>query len=141
VNVPHPVSTQSEEKVSMKTQSKMKANGIRAALSGNRTVQSVTVSLLATVLSIGLVFSLLPVFFSKKAAAQGEDKVKISPNALRQLEALMQEKESRTQEQQKIDSQLLYKLKQNRGELRAPGFERLAAGVQETTDGGVLLDL
>lgn len=125
----------------MKSLSKSKTTRIRAAFNGNRAIQSVTVSLLATVLGIGLFFSLLPLFFSKNAAAQGEDKLKIGPDALRQFEALMQEKESRTPEQKKIDSQLLYKLKQNRGELRAPGIENLAANIQADANGNVLLDL
>ena len=72
------------------------------------------------------------------AAAQGE---KISQSAMRQIEALMEEKASRTPEQNKIDSQLLYKLKQKRGVRIAPGIERLGVGVKESADGSVLLDI
>ncbi len=41
---------------------------------------------------------------------------KISANAGKQIDSVLQEKESRTLAQQKIDSQLLYAIKQQRGE-------------------------
>ena len=125
----------------MKTQTTSKVKGIRSLFHRNRALRSATISVLATALGIGLLFSRLPVFFSENAAAQGEEKPKLSQRALRQIEALIQEKESRTPEQKKIDSQLLYQLKQKRGEQIAPGVERLATGVREETDGRVLLDI
>ncbi|MDQ3012476.1 MAG: hypothetical protein M3X11_17425, partial [Acidobacteriota bacterium] len=88
----------------------------------------------AAVLASSLPY-LLPGFFHESAAAQDKDKPQISQTALRQIEALIQEKESRTPEQKKIDSQLLYKLKQDRGEQFAPGLEKLAITVQEEADG------
>jgi uncharacterized repeat protein (TIGR01451 family) len=90
--------------------------------------------------SLGAVIS-LPRLSPGSAAAQGEEKPKLSQNALSQIQALIEEKESRTPEQQKIDSQLLYKLKQDRGEQIAPGVEKLAVGVRENADGGVLVDI
>ena len=97
--------------------------------------------LLAATLSVGVAFPPLSRLLSGSAAAQGEDKTRISQSALGQIEALMREKESRTPEQKKIDSQLLYKLKQKRGEQIAPGVENLGAGVREAADGRVLLDI
>src|SRR5262245_20128537 len=97
--------------------------------------------LLGATLGVGLAFPPLSRLLSGSAAAQGDEKTRISQSALGQIEALMREKESRTPEQKKIDSQLLYKLKQKRGEQIAPGLENLGAGVRETADGGVLLDI
>jgi uncharacterized repeat protein (TIGR01451 family) len=97
--------------------------------------------LLAATLGVGVAFPPLSRLLSGSAAAQGEDKIRISQSALGQIEALMREKESRTPEQKKIDSQLLYKLKQKRGERIAPGVENLGAGVREAADGSVLLDI
>src|SRR5262249_37974814 len=83
----------------------------------------------------------LSLLLSGSVAAQGEEKTRISETALRQIEALMQEKESRTPEQKKIDSQLLYRLKQKRSGRIAPGVENLVIGVQEGADGRALLDI
>ncbi|HKQ75439.1 MAG TPA: S8 family serine peptidase [Blastocatellia bacterium] len=106
-----------------------------------RTSGILVASLLAASLSVSVAFSPLSGLFSESAAAQGEEKTRISQSALGQIEALMREKQSRTPEQKKIDSQLLYRLKQKRGEQIAPGVENLGAGVRETADGGVLLDI
>jgi uncharacterized repeat protein (TIGR01451 family) len=94
--------------------------------------------LTAVALGAGVICPPLSRLLSGSASAQGE---KISQSAMRQIEALMEEKESRTPEQKKIDSQLLYRLKQKRGVRIAPGVERLGAGVKEAADGSVLLDI
>ncbi|HKC84373.1 MAG TPA: hypothetical protein VKG02_00275, partial [Blastocatellia bacterium] len=91
--------------------------------------------------ALGVAFSPLSLLLSGSVAAQGEEKTRISETALRQIEALMQEKESRTPEQKKIDSQLLYRLKQKRSGRIAPGVENLVIGVQEGADGRALLDI
>src|SRR5215510_13634335 len=83
--------------------------------------------LLATTLGLGVAVSPISRLLSGSAAAQGD---RIGESALRQIEALMREKESRTPEQKKIDSQLLYRLKQKRSGRIAPGVENLAIGVQ-----------
>src|SRR5215813_8020809 len=97
--------------------------------------------LLVATLGVGVAFPPLSRLISGSVSAQGEEKTRISQSALRQIEALMQEKESRTPEQKKIDSQLLYRLKQKRGGQIAPGVENLAVGVQEGADGRALLDI
>jgi hypothetical protein len=94
--------------------------------------------LLASTLGFVAVFTQSSHFLPGSASAQ---EGKISEGALRQIEALIEEKDSRTPAQKKIDSQLLYKLKQKRGERIAPGVESLATAVREAADGSVLLDI
>jgi uncharacterized repeat protein (TIGR01451 family) len=103
-----------------------------------RTLKTMAGLLIASALGVVAVFTQSSRFLSGSAAAQGEG---ISQGALRQIEALIEEKESRTPSQMKIDSQLLYSLKQKRGERMAPGVESLAMGVREAADGSVLLDI
>ena len=74
------------------------------------------------------------------AAARGQD-LQISQRALRQIQALMDEKELRSPEQLKIDSQLLYALKQRLRQSIAPGVDSLAAGVFVEPDGYVTVDI
>src|SRR5882672_3003046 len=49
----------------------------------------------------------------------------ISPEAMAQIDALLQEKASRTPAQQKLDSQLVYAVKMARGEAIAAGVSQL----------------
>jgi hypothetical protein len=72
------------------------------------------------------------------AAQQIED---ISPEALRQIEALINEKASRTGAQQKMDSQLIYALKMQRGEMIAEGVQTLATDLTYAGPDKVRLDL
>src|SRR5262245_21983604 len=60
--------------------------------------------LVAAALGVIAFFTQSSSILSGIVAAQGE---RISPGALRQIEALMEEKESRTPAQKKIDSQLI----------------------------------
>src|SRR5205809_562311 len=60
----------------------------------------------------------------------------LSPQALGQIAALMDEKASRTPAQQKMDSQLVYAVKMARGEAIAQGVPQLHVGV--ATDGSPL---
>ena len=46
----------------------------------------------------------------------------ISPEALAQIDALIREKESRSPTQRKMDSQLIYELKMDRGQENANGL-------------------
>src|SRR5262245_34675008 len=71
------------------------------------------------------------------AAQQIED---ISPEALAQIEALMNEKASRTGAQQKMDSQLIYELKMQRGEMIAEGVQTLVTDLPRD-EGKMVLDL
>jgi hypothetical protein len=54
---------------------------------------------------------------------------------------VLQEKESRSLAQQKIDSQLLYALKMDRGESIAPNVQSLDVNVAENQAGQVVLDI
>ncbi|BAC89218.1 FG-GAP-like repeat-containing protein [Gloeobacter violaceus] len=73
------------------------------------------------------------------AAPTGE--IKIGENAKRQIEALMREKARRTPTQRKIDSQLLYALKQQRGESFAQGVGPLRLNVERDGSGRALVDI
>jgi hypothetical protein len=72
------------------------------------------------------------------AAAQTPD---ISPEALAQIEALLREKASRTESEKKLDSQLVYELKMDRGETIADGVQTLDTDVQVSDDGKAVVDI
>jgi uncharacterized repeat protein (TIGR01451 family) len=83
----------------------------------------------------------LPIFGlgSVALAADGGD---LSPSALAQIQALQQEKASFTPVQQKMDSQLVFAIKQSRNELIANGaVPQLRIGVTNDSQGRVLVDL
>src|ERR1035437_3904414 len=65
----------------------------------------------------------------------------ISESALQQISALQAEKASRTPAQQKMDSQLIYALKQSLNQVIAPGVTNLRVLVQRESDGRVKVDL
>lgn len=65
------------------------------------------------------------------------ESAKISPNLARQLKAVMEEKQSRTPAQQKMDTSLLMLMKQQRGE-SVPFVPR---GVEVANDGTVVVDI
>jgi uncharacterized repeat protein (TIGR01451 family) len=65
----------------------------------------------------------------------------ISESALAQISALRAEKESRTPAQQKIDSQLVYGLKQSRNQPIATGVPNLRLAIKQEADGRVWVDL
>ncbi len=65
----------------------------------------------------------------------------ISPEALAQIEALIREKESRSETERKMDSQLIYEAKMDRGEVIADGIRRLDTDVQYTYDGRPVVDI
>jgi Subtilase family len=73
------------------------------------------------------------------AAAQQADP--ISPEALAQIEALLNEKGSRAGTQQKMDSQLIYEIKMRRGEMIAEGVQTLATDLTYAGPDKVRLDL
>jgi subtilase family protein len=73
-----------------------------------------------------------------RAAEEGND---ISPEALAQIEALIREKETRTPTEKKMDSQLIYELKMDRGETIANGIRALDTDVQVTDTGKAELDI
>src|SRR5262249_22246612 len=65
----------------------------------------------------------------------------ISESALQQIQALIDEKESRTPAQQKIDSQLLYAMKMRQGQMIARGIEKLNTEVVTDDDGRTVVDI
>jgi uncharacterized repeat protein (TIGR01451 family) len=69
-----------------------------------------------------------------------QENVRISQQALRQIEALNLEKDSRTPAQQKIDSQFLYALKRNRPEYAA-AFRTMVSAAAVDANGNVLVDI
>ena len=72
------------------------------------------------------------------AAAQEPD---ISPEAMAQIAALLQEKMNRTQTQQKMDTQLVYELKMDRGQAIADGIRALDTDVPVTDEGKAVVDI
>jgi len=65
----------------------------------------------------------------------------ISESAMQQIQALIEEKESRTPAQQKIDSQLLYAMKMRQGQMIARGIEKLNTEVATDDDGRTVVDI
>jgi uncharacterized repeat protein (TIGR01451 family) len=122
----------------MKPQIKSTSKVITQSFRRKRTLRIMAGFLIAVTLGVIANFTQSSRVLSVSVAAQDE---RMSQNALRQIEALIEEKESRTPAQKKIDSQLLYRLKQKRGERIAPGVESLDTGVREAANGSVLLDI
>lgn len=83
--------------------------------------------------------ALLAAFFSPALPAQIPDGV--SPQAAAQIQALMDEKASRTPTELKIDSQLLYALRASRGLQAARGVPALEVSLQTDAKGLVLVDI
>jgi subtilisin-like proprotein convertase family protein len=77
----------------------------------------------------------------REEAPQGPAVNGISPEAMAQIEALMREKETRSPAEQKIDSQLLYALRMQRGLPVAPGVQTLEVDVPRAADGHVIVDV
>ena len=72
--------------------------------------------------------------------AQQEDNG-ISPAAMAQIQALLEEKETRTPAERKIDSQLLYARRMELGVPIAPGVQTLDVDVPRGDDGHVIVDV
>ena len=75
------------------------------------------------------------------AAASSALAEALSDSALQQISALQAEKASRTPAQQKMDSQLVYALKQSLNQVIAPGITNLRVLVPTESDGRVKVDL
>ena len=93
----------------------------------------------AAVLAIAGVLTLAHAFSTARVSAQRA--ADISPRALEQISALLQEKELRTPSQRKLDSQLVYGLKTMRGESIASGVRTLAANLRYEPDNKLVLDV
>lgn len=95
---------------------------------------------LTLISSLLLILCATSLWFGVSAAPRSQN-IQISQRALRQIQALMDEKELRTPEEQKMDSQLIYALKQRLRQSIAPGIDNLAVGVEVETDGNVTVDI
>jgi uncharacterized repeat protein (TIGR01451 family) len=84
-------------------------------------------------LLLGLLFFITPISLT----AQGQ----ISDSAMAQIVALEQEKASRSPVEQKLDSQFIFQLKQNRGQAVAAGVTHLKPDIALERDGRVLVDI
>jgi hypothetical protein len=78
---------------------------------------------------------------TKSAVAKQEPVREIDPSVWQQIQALLEEKETRTAAQQKIDSQLLYAIKMRRGESIAKGVRTLSVEVGADDAGVVTVDI
>ena len=66
---------------------------------------------------------------------------RLDSSSIAQIQALMEEKNSRTPAQQKVDSNLLYESKQRRGLAVAAGVAELQTGIEVGPAGGVVVDI
>ncbi len=71
--------------------------------------------------------------------AQASDS--IGPAALKQIQALQEEKRSRTSAQRRVNSNLLFEAKQRRGIAVAAGVPRLQTGIEVSDQGTVVVDI
>jgi Subtilase family/Ig-like domain CHU_C associated/FG-GAP repeat len=94
-------------------------------------------------------FSLAAAFVAGLAAAesgaapqvQPPQLAGVAPQAGSQIAALLREKASRTAVERKLDSHLVYELKQAQGQAVAPGVPRLATHIVYETDNRVIVDV
>jgi hypothetical protein len=77
----------------------------------------------------------------RRVAQRSELASEIDQHVKQQIEALLEEKKSRTPAQQKIDSQLLYAIKMHRGEIIANGVQKLSVDVGADEAGRVTVDI
>ncbi len=103
----------------------------------DRAARLVLTLALVALMAAGVIYFLNPL----DASAQEDRKLRPSETAMRQIAALLQEKESRTPEQKKIDSQLLLKLKQQRGDDLSPELRQMNIAIDSDAGGRVLLDI
>jgi Subtilase family len=84
-------------------------------------------------------FSLSAVMLAKPVSAQ-QSATQLSEKAMRQIQLMQQEKESRSPVQQKIDSQMLYEMKKRSGKL-PKGMPNVQTGIEPDKSGKVLADI
>ncbi|HEX6730601.1 MAG TPA: S8 family serine peptidase [Pyrinomonadaceae bacterium] len=115
------------------------AHNHRPPKSPGKTGSRLAVVLLA-LCAVGLVAgtSLISGQFGVSAAVQDNE---ISPEALAQIDALIREKESRSPTERKMDSQLIYELRMDRGQAIANGIRALETDVQVNDTGKAELDI
>jgi len=109
------------------------------ALKHSRSRRRVLVTLM--LLLCGAIAISSTAWLSNRNASAAPQDPGISPEALAQIEALIEEKESRSETERKMDSQLIYEAKMDRGEAIADGVRRLDTDVQYTYDGRTVVDI
>jgi hypothetical protein len=104
--------------------------------------------LIVLIACIGAAFASEAIFSNKsastKVSAQEQDvdnDLQISESAMQQIQALIAEKETRTATERKVDSQLLYAIRMERGEPVAANVQTLAVNVQSDSDGRLVVDI
>src|SRR5216684_2258429 len=126
-----------------------KSSKRRQTIHGSRRPLLFTLILIASVLTLAVGSAWLPSKISASRLAQtdgggqtvGSSGQEISESAMQQIEALIEEKESRTPAQRKINSQLLYAEKMARGEAIARNVQTLAVNVPTDSDGRLVVDI
>jgi hypothetical protein len=101
----------------------------------------VVLALLISLCGIAIVASGALFSNSVPKAAAAPQSADISPEAMAQIAALLQEKMNRTQTQQKMDTQLVYELKMDRGQAIADGIRSLDTDVPLSDDGKAVVDI
>jgi CHRD domain/Calx-beta domain/Subtilase family/Domain of unknown function (DUF4214) len=102
-----------------------------------------TLILIASVVTLAVGSGLLPgsLSASRPDGTDSPGQQSISAEVLQQIQALEDEKDSRTPAQQKIDSQLLYAARMQRGEPVASGMSSLQVDVGANDQGRVVVDI
>src|SRR5260370_40926042 len=121
----------------------------RQTIRGSRRPLFFTLVLIASVVTLAVGSAWLPSKISASRLAQTDDGgqtvgssgQEISESAMQQIEALIEEKESRTPAQRKITSQLLYAEKMARGEAIARNVQTLAVNVRTESDRRLVVDI
>ncbi|MDS4025681.1 MAG: S8 family serine peptidase, partial [Candidatus Contendobacter sp.] len=90
---------------------------------------------------LGWIAALMLSIISPAGAQQSQSEVGFAPAVISQMNALWQEKASRTLAQRKIGSALLYELKRRRGDPLMNQVPTLRSAVQITDDGTTLVDI
>ncbi|MDG4553115.1 MAG: S8 family serine peptidase [Candidatus Competibacter sp.] len=90
---------------------------------------------------LGLIVVLAPGIMGVAEAQQPKPDASLSPEAIAQMSALLQEKAARTPTQRKIDSALLYELKRQRHDPLLSRVPMLRSNVEVAADGSVLVDI
>ena len=98
----------------------------KSAFSLSRTALAI---MLLAMLGLGLALSSSKVPPASASLQTKNGEAQISDSAALQIQALLNEKEARTPAQKKMDSQLVYATKMNRGVAIANGIERLETRV------------
>ncbi len=89
---------------------------------------------------VRLLLAVLAVF-ATAATLLAQSSGPIGPDASSQIQALLLDKEIRTPEQRKVDSNLLYEARQRHGEAIAAGVATLQTGVEVDARGRVVVDI